>query len=77
MLIKNGDSPSFHYIAGISTGGGGVGGRFRFYNTGITDENDESIDGRVMSMWQFIDYVKASGGIPIQIIGASIKKGDW
>jgi hypothetical protein len=30
-----------HYIAGIGTGKGGVGGSFRFYNSGLYDEKEK------------------------------------
>ncbi len=66
-----------HYIAGISTGNGGVGGSFKFYNSGIRDENKKDIDGREMSIWDFLDYLKLCKATPICFIGVWGKKGWW
>jgi hypothetical protein len=66
-----------HYIAGIGTGKGGVGGSFRFYNSGLLDKNKRSIDGREMSIWTFLDYVRSKGATPLYFIGVNKKKGWW
>lgn len=42
-----------HTVAGISTGRGGEGGSFKFYNT-----NNKEIDGKEMSIWTFIKKLK-------------------
>ena len=49
-LIKWGSTMAMHYITGIGSGNGGVGGSFRFYNTGLTDNKGNSIDSREMSI---------------------------
>jgi hypothetical protein len=50
-----------HYIAGVGTGKGGVGGSFRFYNSGLYDKRGKSIDGREILIWTFLDYVQSIG----------------
>jgi hypothetical protein len=72
VLYKNAKSLSMHYVAGIGTGNGGVGGSFRFYNTGYSD-----IDGKEMSIWKFIDKIKSKGNTPMYFIGVYGKKGWW
>jgi hypothetical protein len=66
-----------HYIACIGTGKGGVGCSFRFYITGLYDKKGKSIDGREMSIWTFLDYVKSIGATPLYFIGVNKKKGWW
>ena len=77
VLIKWGGGLEMHYIAGIGTGNDRAGGSFKFYNTGLFDERRRSIDGREMSIWTFLDYVKSNGATPIYFIGVSGKKGWW
>jgi RHS repeat-associated protein len=77
VLIKWSGKGGMHYIAGIGTGNGGKGGSFKFYNTGIKDSADNSIDGVEMSIWTFLDYVEAYGATPIFFIGVKGKKGWW
>lgn len=74
VLIKWGDGLQMHYIAGIGTGTGGKGGSFRFYNSGLRDKKGKSIDGKSMSIWTFLDYVKSNGATPEYLIGVSCKK---
>ena len=63
-------SDTWHYVAGISDGGSKYGGSFKFYNTGIKSKN-KSIDGVSMSIWEFIEYAKVDGGVPLYIIGVN------
>ena len=63
-------SNTWHYVAGISDGRTKYGGSFKFYNTGISIR-DESIDGVSMSIWEFIKYARADGGVPLYIIGVN------
>ena len=77
VLIKWGGGLSMHYIAGIGTGQGDVGGSFKFYNSYLYDKKGNSIDGKTMSIWTFIDYVKSNGATPVYFIGVSGKKGWW
>jgi hypothetical protein len=58
-----------HFIAGIGTGNGGVGGSFKFYNTGL------GIDKQKVSIWKLIDVIKQKGGTPFAFWGVSGKKG--
>ena len=66
-----------HYIAGISTRDGGVGGSFRFYNSGLKNRKKESMDGIRMSIWDFLNYLKSNDATPIYFIGVYGKKGWW
>ena len=68
---------SMHYVAGISTGNGGVGGSFRFYNVGLLDKNNRDVDGREMSIWGFLDVLELRGKTPVMMIGVAGKKGWW
>lgn len=77
VLIKWGGGLCMHYIAGIGTGQRDVGGSFKFYNSGLIDKNGKSIDGKAMSIWSFLGYVRANGATPIYFIGVSGKKGWW
>ena len=63
--------------SGISTGSGGTGGSFRFYNTNLRDKNKNKIDGRAMSIWDFLDVIKLNDCTPILMIGVAGKKGWW
>ena len=77
VLIKWGGGLGMHYIAGIGTGQRDVGGSFKFYNSSLYDERGKSIDGKTMSIWTFLDYVRANGATPVYFIGVSGKKGWW
>lgn len=77
VLIKWKGTLGMHYIAGIGTGHGGVGGSFRFYNTGLVDKNGKPIDKKEMSIWDFLNCVKQQGATPIYFIGVSGKLGWW
>ncbi len=66
----------FHFIAGVNNTGG-VGGFFEFHNSSLKDKDQKSIDGRHITIWKLLDYIKAVGAIPLMIIGVSLKKGRW
>ena len=59
-----------HYVAGIKCGGG-VGGRFRFYNS------DWISSYKTMSIWQYIDLLKKKRAVPLAMIAVAGKKGWW
>ena len=65
-------SKNGHYIAGIKCGGG-VGGRFCFYNT--LDDGDK-IKG-TMSIWRLLDIFKEKKYTPLALIAINSKKGKW
>jgi len=81
VLVRWEGSLRMHYFAGISTGNGGVGGSFKFYNTGLKDEKGDFIDGRTMSIWDLLDVMKNghedTRAQPIMLIGVAGKKGWW
>lgn len=77
VLLKKAKSLSMHYAAGIGTGKGGVGGSFKFYNTGLYDKNRKSVDCQEMPIGDFLDYIKPNGAKPLYLIGVYDKKGSW
>ena len=50
---------------------------YRFFNTGLVDQNNKSIDGRLMPMQEFIDYCKSNNATPFYFVGVCWKKGKW
>ncbi len=71
VLFKWAGLTGMHFIAGIGTGNGDVGGSFKFYNTGL------GIDKQKVSIWKLIDVIKQKGGTPFAFWGVSGKKGWW
>ena len=45
-----------------------------FYNSGLMDEFDESINDRYMSIWTLIDYIEQNGYVAISLIGMAYEK---
>ena len=76
VLIKWEDG-GMHYIAGISTGNWSIGGSFKFYNSSLKTHARKSIDGKEMSIRDFLHYVESNGATPIMMISVSGKKGWW
>ena len=79
VLVRWKGSLKMHYFAGISTGNGGEGGSFKFYNTGLRDKGGSYIDGRTMSIWGLLDVMETGKDLaqPIMLIGVAGKKGWW
>ena len=76
ILLKWKGSDMLHYIAGIESGDSGIKGWFKFYNTLMSDEDDKSIDGRLMSFGEFMKYL-TNKAIPLYFIGVRDKKCRW
>ena len=60
-------------VAGIKVGGG-TGGSFRFYNDSYYKQRYGS---KAISIWQYIDLLKANGCKLVMFWGVSGKKGWW
>lgn len=74
VLYQNkGWNSSLHYVAGIKTGGG-VGGSFRFYNDRYYREKYGT---RSISIWKYIDLLKANGCKLLLFWGVAGKFGWW
>ena len=76
VLFKWKGWSGLHYIAGIRTGYGGVGGSFRFYNTGLKYRG-KNLDGKAVSIWDVINSIKSDGGTPVLLIGLRWKQWWW
>ena len=77
ILIKWEKLEGLHYISGISTGkNSNRGGSFVFYNSGLLDRNGNSIDGKAMSIWTFLEYVKINNATPLYFIGGANRR-EW
>lgn len=64
---------SFHYVAGIKTGGG-VGGSFRFYNDNYYKKKYGTTS---ISIWKYIDLLKENGCKLLLFWGVALKSGRW
>ena len=73
LYQHKGWNASLHYVAGIKTGGG-VGGSFRFYND---QYYAKKYGNKSISIWRYIDLLKANGCKLIMFWGVSGKKGWW
>lgn len=71
VMLKMSGFKGLHYIAGIGTG---TSGSFRFYNTGLKDSSNKSINGKILSMNMFLYYVKLNKATALKITGMSGKK---
>ena len=73
LYQHKGWNSSLHYVAGIKTGDG-AGGSFRFYNDSYytTKYGTKSI-----SVWKYIDLLKANGCKPLLFWGVAKKLGWW
>lgn len=73
LYQHKGWNSSLHYVAGIKVGGG-TGGSFRFYNDSYYKQRYGS---KAISIWQYIDLLKANGCKLVMFWGVSGKKGRW
>ena len=74
VLYQNkGWNAPLHYVAGIKTGGG-AGGSFRFYND---NHYKDKYGVTPISIWKYIDLLKAKGCKLLCMWGVSGKLGWW
>ena len=73
LYQHRGWNSSFHYVAGIKTGSG-YGGSFRFYNDRYYKDR---YGVKSISIWKYIDLLKANGCKPLMLWGVAGKFGWW
>ena len=73
LYQHRGWNSSFHYVAGIKTGSG-YGGSFRFYNDRYYKDRYVV---KSISIWKYIDLLKANGCKPLMLWGVAGKFGWW
>lgn len=73
LYQHRGRNSSFHYVAGIKTGSG-YGGSFGFYNDRYYKDR---YGVKSISIWKYIDLLKANGSKPLMLWGVAGKFGWW
>ena len=73
LYQHRGWNSSFHYVAGIKTGSG-YGGSFGFYNDRYYKDR---YGVKSISIWKYIDLLKANGCKPLMLWGVAGKFGWW
>ena len=71
------DSGVMHYTAGIATKRGLSSKKFKFYNSGLVDEDNKDIDGKAISLYELEEYIEMNKAIILCVISVNNKKWGW